>query len=140
MNYHLHPNTGRNIAHLLEIGPQYPVFLGPNNDYKVSPYATRPPVYNMTAHSYFMSARSVVGLFMCWIQKVPIALTSFCLVLALFCGSEHVSADSALADQRNVIFDRYTTEDGLSHATVNAITQDQYGFIWIGTSEGLKSF
>lgn len=50
------------------------------------------------------------------------------------------NASSRLADQRNVIFDRYSTEDGLSHASVTAITQDKYGFIWIGTQEGLNRF
>lgn len=49
-------------------------------------------------------------------------------------------AASKLADQRNVIFDRYTTEHGLSHAAITAITQDHYGFMWIGTQEGLNRF
>ncbi|MFN3235822.1 MAG: two-component regulator propeller domain-containing protein, partial [Pseudomonadales bacterium] len=49
-------------------------------------------------------------------------------------------AAAKLADQRNVIFDRYTTEDGLSHTAITAITQDKYGFMWIGTQEGLNRF
>jgi len=45
-----------------------------------------------------------------------------------------------LADQRNIVFNRFGTEDGLSQTSVTAITQDSNGFIWIGTSEGLNRF
>jgi PAS domain S-box-containing protein len=61
-------------------------------------------------------------------------------MLALFCFAQPTWATLKLADQRNVIFDRLTTGDGLSHAAVTAITQDQYGYIWIGTQEGLNRF
>jgi PAS domain S-box-containing protein len=45
-----------------------------------------------------------------------------------------------LAEQRNVIFDRIGTPEGLSQGGVTTITQDQQGFIWIGTQEGLNRF
>jgi|TARA_B100002003_G_scaffold251790_1_gene297578 ligand-binding sensor domain-containing protein len=47
---------------------------------------------------------------------------------------------SDLADQRNVIFDHLDTRDGLSHTVVETLTQDQHGFIWIGTQEGLNRY
>jgi signal transduction histidine kinase/ligand-binding sensor domain-containing protein/CheY-like chemotaxis protein len=35
---------------------------------------------------------------------------------------------------------QYSLEDGLAHPYVYAINQDSYGFLWIGTSEGLYRF
>ena len=37
-------------------------------------------------------------------------------------------------------FYNYTTEDGLSHNKVNDVIQDQYGLIWIATTNGLNRF
>ncbi|MBV1878989.1 MAG: PAS domain S-box protein [Pseudomonadales bacterium] len=45
-----------------------------------------------------------------------------------------------MSDQRNLIFDRLGTREGLSQAVVTAVTQDKNGFIWIGTQEGLNRF
>jgi signal transduction histidine kinase/ligand-binding sensor domain-containing protein len=40
----------------------------------------------------------------------------------------------------NVVIRRISTDQGLSHANVWAITQDHRGFIWIGTDYGLNRF
>ncbi len=61
------------------------------------------------------------------------------LILGLCQGSVDGYA-SDLADQRNVIFDHLDTRDGLSHTVVETLTQDQHGFIWIGTQEGLNRY
>lgn len=37
-------------------------------------------------------------------------------------------------------FKKYQVEDGLSHNTVWCSIQDSYGFIWLGTSDGLNRF
>ncbi|MGM0406528.1 MAG: two-component regulator propeller domain-containing protein [Bacteroidota bacterium] len=37
-------------------------------------------------------------------------------------------------------FERYDTESGLSHNTCINIYQDRYGFLWIGTANGLNRF
>src|SRR6185369_3205430 len=37
-------------------------------------------------------------------------------------------------------FRSLTTNDGLSDGIVRAISQDKYGFVWIGTSYGLNRF
>lgn len=37
-------------------------------------------------------------------------------------------------------FERISLEDGLSHASVYAITQDRYGFLWFGTLSGLNKY
>ena len=42
--------------------------------------------------------------------------------------------------QRNLQFETYTTDDGISDNTVFAISQDRQGYIWIGTSDGLNRF
>ncbi len=41
---------------------------------------------------------------------------------------------------QNFSFEHLTTEQGLSQSTVNAILQDQKGFVWIGTGDGLDKF
>jgi ligand-binding sensor domain-containing protein len=37
-------------------------------------------------------------------------------------------------------FQHFSVEEGLSNNQVNAITQDKYGLMWIGTSDGLNRF
>lgn len=37
-------------------------------------------------------------------------------------------------------FKKYRVEDGLSHNTVWCAMQDSYGFIWLGTSDGLNCY
>lgn len=50
-------------------------------------------------------------------------------------------AQAVLAsDTRPIRFDRLSIEDGLSQATVLAIHQDQAGFMWFGTEDGLDRF
>ena len=49
-------------------------------------------------------------------------------------------AVESLAAQRNLIFDRIGTEEGLSQGIVTAIAQDAEGFVWVGTQEGLNRF
>lgn len=46
----------------------------------------------------------------------------------------------ALAQQRKIPFDRLTVEDGLPHRAVNAIAQDNTGFMWFGTQDGLARY
>ena len=41
---------------------------------------------------------------------------------------------------RNIQFSTLTIADGLSQAAVNAIAQDQHGFMWFGTQEGLNRY
>lgn len=40
----------------------------------------------------------------------------------------------------NIRFDHISLEDGLSQSVVNAIVQDQKGFLWIGTDDGLNRY
>ena len=44
------------------------------------------------------------------------------------------------AQPGNIIFSSLTIKDGLLSNQVNSITQDENGFIWIGTEEGLQKY
>ena len=62
----------------------------------------------------------------------PLRHTSLCFVL--WCaGQLH-------AQQRAYHVRHFSLSDGLSHRQVNAIVQDQQGFLWIGTEAGLDRF
>lgn len=52
------------------------------------------------------------------------------------CAVEH-SVCGQLGQMR---FDHLTTNDGLSNSQIHCITQDSYGFIWIGTDNGLNRY
>ena len=41
---------------------------------------------------------------------------------------------------KRVYFEGFDMNDGLSHNTVNYITQDSRGFIWFGTKDGLNRY
>ncbi len=41
---------------------------------------------------------------------------------------------------RNIRFERISIREGLSQATVNCLLQDQVGFIWLGTQDGLNRY
>ncbi|MGL1888367.1 MAG: methyl-accepting chemotaxis protein [Reichenbachiella sp.] len=43
-------------------------------------------------------------------------------------------------DNKKIRFDSYTTEDGLSHANTGSVYEDQFGFIWICTDDGVNVF
>ena len=42
--------------------------------------------------------------------------------------------------QNSVTFDKLTTRDGLSQNDVNAIYQDDKGYMWFGTHDGLNRY
>ncbi|MBN2013085.1 histidine kinase [candidate division KSB1 bacterium] len=63
---------------------------------------------------------------------------AFTLVWMFFVSLQSTSAIIPASD--NLKFDRYTTDQGLSHSKVNCILQDRQGFLWFGTNEGLNRF
>ncbi len=46
----------------------------------------------------------------------------------------------AVAQAPSLYFNRVTIQNGLSHNKVNCILQDQRGFIWMGTDDGLNRY
>ena len=59
--------------------------------------------------------------------------------VACFAASSAVPAPDTAA-QFTARFERYGIGDGLSQSSVSAIAQDQRGFLWIGTREGLDRY
>lgn len=57
------------------------------------------------------------------------------IILSLLCNISFLKAQNLPTS-----FDHYNIIDGLPDNNINAITQDKYGFIWIGTSNGLARF
>ena len=50
------------------------------------------------------------------------------------------SSYQTLISQNTVVFDRISTNQGLSQGDVNAIYQDNKGFMWFGTHDGLNKY
>ncbi len=51
-----------------------------------------------------------------------------------------VNAVALLALEREVLFENISNKDGLSHSTVFTICQDNEGYMWIGTQNGLNRY
>ncbi|MEQ8477058.1 two-component regulator propeller domain-containing protein [Fulvivirga sp.] len=42
--------------------------------------------------------------------------------------------------QNQVRFDRITVEDGLSQSSIKSLVQDKFGYLWVGTLDGLNKY
>ncbi len=58
-------------------------------------------------------------------------------VIFLFCC---VTSSLNAQDYRNYIINSYQDKDGLPHNSTKCLLQDKYGFVWIGTRNGLCCF
>lgn len=68
------------------------------------------------------------------------SLRTSCLRFVLSLALAHALCFDATAQLQNPITRNYNVVHGLSHNTARCITQDQYGFLWIGTDDGLNRF
>ncbi|MBI3136731.1 MAG: hypothetical protein HYZ14_18805 [Bacteroidetes bacterium] len=59
------------------------------------------------------------------------------LTLLLLCFAASLFSQ---AQQKNIRFDRFSIESGLSQSSVTGIVQDDLGYIWIATQDGLNRF
>ena len=62
------------------------------------------------------------------------------VVFAAFCVEFADASSNRLAAQKTIVFDRIGTDDGLSQALATSVVQDDLGYVWIGTQEGLNRF
>lgn len=60
------------------------------------------------------------------------------IFLCLFLLS--ISDAGVLAQQKNIRFDRFSIETGLSQSSVTGIVQDNLGYIWVATQDGLNRY
>lgn len=51
-----------------------------------------------------------------------------------------MGVSTALKAQQNIKFTHITTDNGLSHSTVQCMLKDRYGFMWFGTEDGLNRY
>ncbi|MBD1366095.1 response regulator [Mucilaginibacter sp. ZT4R22] len=65
----------------------------------------------------------------------------FCLRFAVLAGCGWLSATTfSFAQAPGITFKHINYDQGLSNSTIEAITQDSRGFIWIGTRDGLNLY
>lgn len=60
-------------------------------------------------------------------------LLAFIILLTVFSINLFPQADS-------ILIDHISTEQGLSHKHVHCVMEDSYGFLWIGTDDGLNRY
>ncbi len=58
-----------------------------------------------------------------------------CIVLLL-----HIGSLMAFAQERDYFFRHLSSDEGLSHNSVYAILEDDYGFLWVGTRSGMNRY
>ena len=51
-----------------------------------------------------------------------------------------ISLNFWMLSQSGINFEKYDIRDGLSQTIVNCVEQDQKGYLWIGTQDGLNKF
>ncbi len=66
-------------------------------------------------------------------MKMPLRIT--CITVFILAGMTVLPAQKTSFD-----FDHITIEDGLSQSSVYSVLQDDEGFIWIGTQDGLNKY
>jgi ligand-binding sensor domain-containing protein len=69
--------------------------------------------------------------------KISYRLSKFVLLAGLALSCMMCGLD---AHAQNIQFKHLTINDGLSHSWIRSICQDTFGFMWIGTDDGLNRY
>jgi serine phosphatase RsbU (regulator of sigma subunit)/ligand-binding sensor domain-containing protein len=61
-------------------------------------------------------------------------------LLKLFLFSFFFTQSAFIFAQENFVFENFSIPQGLSNPTINCIYEDKYGFLWLGTNDGLSRY
>lgn len=78
--------------------------------------------------SFRAKSRNIFNIFVSMNRIVPILLLSL------------LSFNAGAFEEKDITVKNISTGDGLSHHSVNTIYQDEFGFVWIGTLDGLNRY
>ena len=76
-------------------------------------------------------------------RSILFVFLGICLLGSTFIYPANANADISANSQKydtTPRFERLTVEDGLPHATVLSVLQDQQGFMWFATADGLSRY
>ena len=62
------------------------------------------------------------------------------LFWSLFLFTIFFTFPHSIFGQENFVFENFSIPQGLSNPTINCICEDKYGFLWLGTSDGLSRY
>ena len=62
------------------------------------------------------------------------------LFLNLILFTFFLGVSSSVFAQENFVFENFSIPQGLSNPTINCICEDKYGFLWLGTNDGLSRY
>ena len=73
-------------------------------------------------------------------RRLPIVMRRVLCPILTVCWLAGGSLSILAAQEARIPFRHITIRDGLPQNTVNAVAQDEVGFIWLGTQDGLARF
>jgi serine phosphatase RsbU (regulator of sigma subunit)/ligand-binding sensor domain-containing protein len=62
------------------------------------------------------------------------------LFFNLLLASSFFTNSTIIFAQENFVFENFSIPQGLSNPTINCICEDKYGFLWLGTNDGLSRY
>jgi len=73
-------------------------------------------------------------------KKIIIKNINRILLLSLLLMLFSFTSPSFIFGQENFVFENFSIPQGLSNPTINCIYEDKYGFLWLGTNDGLSRY
>ncbi len=71
-------------------------------------------------------------------QSLQHGMSTFLILIIM--ASFHFIPLSNVSAQKNFVFENFSIPQGLSNPTINTIIEDKYGFLWLGTNDGLSRY